>query len=79
MNAYDETGAPRDLYVAIDHESDRAVALGIDASNALDKFGIGHFVLPHPSPKNQMLNDKREVARLLYRCKKYIYQGNNRA
>ena len=37
---------------------DRIVALGNVASNALNKIGLKHFKMPHPSGLNRQLNNK---------------------
>lgn len=50
----------------------RVVALGETASIALNKLGVAHFKLPHPSPKNRVLNDKNHVEALLRDCAKYL-------
>ena len=34
------------------------LALGINASWYLDKMGVHHHALPHPSPRNRKFNDK---------------------
>lgn len=60
----------RDLY-----GFDRIVALGSTAADALDKLGIQYFRLPHPSPKNRVLNDKRYIDQLLFECKAYLEGG----
>ena len=50
----------------------RVVALGATAEDALDRLGIKHFKLPHPSPRNRVLNDPDLVERLLAECKAYL-------
>ena len=54
------------------HEHDQIVALGREASNALDKAIIPHLRIPHPSGLNRKLNDPREVNRFLKECKDYV-------
>ena len=56
------------------HEHDQIVALGREASRALDKAIIPHLRIPHPSGLNRKLNDPREVNRFLKECKEYVLQ-----
>lgn len=51
---------------------ERVVALGNTASNALERLGVPHFRLPHPSPRNRVLNDQLHVEAILAECKKFI-------
>jgi hypothetical protein len=51
---------------------DAIVALGNDVSNTLRKMGVEHFKLPHPSPRNRLLNDKTFEAERLVACRAYI-------
>ncbi len=54
----------------------RVVALGQKASQYLGKVGVEeYFVLPHPSGKNRLLNDKDYINNKLGSCRTYIYQG----
>lgn len=48
------------------------IALGNTASKALTKIDVEHFKLPHPSPRNRMLNNKEFIRRQLRECRKYI-------
>jgi uracil-DNA glycosylase len=48
------------------------IALGNTASKALNKLEVKHFKLPHPSPRNRVLNNKEFIKRQLKECKKYI-------
>jgi hypothetical protein len=50
----------------------KIVALGSTASDALDRLGVAHFRLPHPSPRNRQLNDERHIASLLKACMRYL-------
>ena len=56
------------------NEHDQIVALGREASNALDKAILPHLRIPHPSGLNRKLNDPREVNRFLKECKDYVLQ-----
>lgn len=48
------------------------IALGNEASRRLDKLGIEHFKLPHPSPRNRLLNDKDFIDSELKKCHSYL-------
>ena len=48
------------------------VALGAKAASVLDVLEISYFALPHPSPRNRVLNDRPLVASKLKDCKRYI-------
>lgn len=50
----------------------KIVALGATASDALERIGRAHFRLPHPSPRNRVLNDEKHVASLLKACMCYL-------
>ena len=50
------------------------IALGNTASKALNKLKIKHFKLPHPSPRNRLLNNKKFITKQLKECRKYIDQ-----
>jgi hypothetical protein len=52
----------------------KVIALGGFSSAVLDRINITHFRLPHPSPRNRVLNDKVELIRILDECKRYIYE-----
>lgn len=38
-------------------DADRIVAVGRTASIALTKLGVAHYMIPHPSGRNRLLND----------------------
>ena len=48
------------------------VALGKIASDTLVKLDIPHYRLPHPSPRNRILNDSNVVEEHLAKCKEYL-------
>jgi hypothetical protein len=78
-NSFRSDGTPRLLptvlwYVKFAPRSVSVIALGGEASKRLNELGVKHFKLPHPSGLNRKLNDKQEISRLLYRCKKFIYK-----
>lgn len=54
------------------HPSALCVALGQKASKTLVELRVPHFVLPHPSPKNRVLNKKHVVEAYLRKCKEYL-------
>lgn len=48
------------------------VALGNNASKALEALKIDHFKLPHPSGRNRAVNNKSLVLRELQACKEFL-------
>jgi len=48
------------------------IALGNEAAEELDKFKLEYFKLPHPSPRNRVLNDKKLVESKLKECRSYL-------
>lgn len=56
----------------ITSDYDRVIALGNFASDALHKIRVNHFKLPHPSPRNRLLNDKDYENKILQQCKEYL-------
>lgn len=51
---------------------DKVIALGGFASDALEKAQIKHFKMPHPSPRNRLLNDSNYEWEQIYNCGKYL-------
>lgn len=54
------------------------VALGNNASRVLENMEIPHFKLPHPSPRNRMLNNKKLIASELKKCYLYLKEQNKK-
>lgn len=50
----------------------RVIALGRFASEALVKINVAHFKLPHPSPRNRLLNDKTFETSIVQKCKDFL-------
>lgn len=50
----------------------KVIALGGFASSVLDRINIAHFRLPHPSPRNRVLNDKVKLNIILDECMRYV-------
>ena len=48
------------------------IALGNNAGKRLDDLKIKHFKLPHPSPRNRQLNNKKFIDDILQKCNNYI-------
>ncbi len=48
------------------------VALGNNASKRLTKVGVLHFKLPHPSPRNRLLNSKEFIETELVKCQDFL-------
>lgn len=75
-NPFDNTMSRISLNQAITLKQICVIALGQKAATYLKKAGIkSYFILPHPSRKNLLLNDKAFVRMKLESCKNYIYQG----
>lgn len=55
--------------------SDRVVALGKIAGEFVREVRPDAFVLPHPSGRNRLINNKKALSVVLEDCKKYIYGG----
>ena len=53
-------------------ETDRIIALGGFVSMTLNRLGIDHFKMPHPSPRNRLLNDKDYEKTMIKQCRKYL-------
>ena len=51
---------------------DKVLALGGFPSKALNKIGVEHFTLPHPSGLNRKLNDKEYERQILEKCSEYL-------
>lgn len=49
----------------------RVIALGNFVSDVLNRSGIDHFKLPHPSPRNRMLNNPEKISQILQECARY--------
>lgn len=50
----------------------KVIALGNNASIALDMIGVEYYKLPHPSPRNRFLNNIEQVNAVLEDCKKWL-------
>lgn len=53
-------------------QHNKIIALGSFASTCLQRINITHFKLPHPSPRNRLLNDANYVNFILCKCKDFI-------
>lgn len=53
-------------------EYENVLALGGFVSLALERLGVKHFKMPHPSPLNRLLNDKLYEDEILKQCKEYL-------
>lgn len=50
----------------------KVIALGNIASKALKELEIDHFKLPHPSPRNRLLNNPIYIEGELTKCEQYL-------
>lgn len=77
-NTFDEVGSADKSKINFDRLKsiclgyNKIIALGNFASEALDVIRIKHFKLPHPSPRNRLLNDKAYEEKVLKECKEYL-------
>lgn len=82
-NTFNKKGTPRESKVdkeqlkSLIEPYDRVVALGSFSSTVIEKLGVNHFKMPHPSPLNRQLNDKSYEADMVKACKAYIEQGSS--
>ena len=53
----------------------RIVCLGGFVSRVLERMGIQHFRMPHPSPLNRQLNDKDYERKMIDECRRYVWTG----
>lgn len=53
------------------------VALGNSASKVLEKLDIEHFKLPHPSPRNRLLNSSSFIDSELRKCYLWLKERRN--
>lgn len=65
------------MYVIDSHINCKVVALGEEASKALNRLETPHFKLPPPSGLNRILNDHDYVLAILKECKYYIKGVNS--
>lgn len=73
---FDHAMARATLNQAIKLDQIKVIALGQKAATYLMKVGVEeYFVLPHPSGRNRLLNNKKYVNEKLGACRKYIYEG----
>jgi len=78
VNMIPEVGNPDkskicDNTLQIAQKYDKILALGNMVSDELTSRGIKHFKMPHPSPRNRLLNDKSFEINMINRCEEYLY------
>lgn len=78
INTFDEPGECKKSKVDFDRLHhvcsyyNHVIALGGFVSGALNTVNVSHFKLPHPSPRNRLLNDKTFEKKVIKQCKEYI-------
>lgn len=78
MNTFDEVSlAPRKSKVDVGrfsyvHEDYKVFALGGFVSTTLNRLGIEHYRLPHPSPRNHLFNDPNYENEVINQLKEII-------
>lgn len=66
----------KDNVVQTLQDYDIILALGGTVYNYLKRMGFSNmFKLPHPSPRNRLLNDKSYEKKVLNECKEYLTQA----
>lgn len=63
------------LKEACSQKAYKCMALGNNASKVLENLKIEHLKLPHPSPRNRLLNNKSFIDSELEKCNNYINKG----
>ena len=53
-------------------EYNNILALGGFVSKVLSKIGAEYYSLPHPSPLNRLLNDKKYEDLMIKECREYL-------
>jgi hypothetical protein len=51
---------------------DRIICLGAEASKILYRYDVDHYLMPHPSPRNRMMNDKILIKNAIEGCSLYL-------
>lgn len=60
------------IFVDLEFDKDKIIALGKDVSNRLNKLNLNHYSIDHPSGLNRKLNDKKYVEKMLKSCKIWL-------
>jgi hypothetical protein len=67
-------GSEEFINMGIEDKRIKVVALGQNAAKYLNSSGVEeYFTLPHPSPRNRKLNDKKYMKKALEVCGAYVY------
>jgi hypothetical protein len=73
---FDDVLSRTSLNTAVEAGQIKVIALGQKAARYLANVGVNEFfLLPHPSGRNRLLNDKTYVIAKLGACRQYIYEG----
>ena len=67
---------PEAAYIELIKDYDRVIALGALVAKHLNKAGVEHLRLPHPSGQNLQMNDKKWVAEQVKTAREYIFAEN---
>ena len=72
MGSYKKKNVDKKLLANYIKGYKKVIALGPFVSETLNSIGVNHYMMPHPSPLNRLLNDKKFEAMKLRECKKYM-------
>ena len=78
VNCIDQPGKTKSCDVDFDRlrkvssDYNKVLALGGFVSRTLNTINVDHFMLPHPSPLNRLLNDKSFETKTISKCKDYL-------
>lgn len=54
------------------YKYEKVIALGNFVSEVLKDLSVDHFRLPHPSPRNRLLNSREYELNILNNCRLYL-------
>lgn len=63
--------------IELSRDYSKIIALGNFVSGALNTISVPHFKLPHPSPRNRLLNDREYEKFVVGQCKTYLTKGTD--
>ena len=70
--AYKQSLVDKETLLCYIKDYKKVIALGPLVSKTLNRLGIDHYTMPHPSPLNRQLNDREYEVMKLEECKKFM-------